>query len=110
MVKNLPATQETWVQPLGREDPLGKEMAYPLQYSCLENPMDRGVWQTTVHGILQARTLEWVSLSLLQGIFPTQGLNPGLPHCRRILHQLSHKGSPLTTEKKVIIELLKNKI
>ena len=34
------------------------------------------------------------SLSLLQGIFPTQGLNPGLPHCRRILYQLSHKGSP----------------
>ena len=34
------------------------------------------------------------SLSLLQGIFPTQGLNPGLLHCRRILHQLSHKGSP----------------
>ena len=33
------------------------------------------------------------SLSLLQGIFPTQGSNPGLPHCRQILHQLSHKGS-----------------
>ena len=35
------------------------------------------------------------SLSLLQGIFPTQGLNPGLPHCREILYQLSHKGSPM---------------
>ena len=34
------------------------------------------------------------SLSLLQGIFPTQGSNPGLPHCRRILYQLSHKESP----------------
>ena len=33
------------------------------------------------------------SLSLLQGIFPTQGLNPGLLHCRLILYQLSHKGS-----------------
>ena len=33
------------------------------------------------------------SLSLLRGIFPTQGLNPSLPHCRRILYQLSHKGS-----------------
>ena len=33
------------------------------------------------------------SLSLLQGIFPTQGSNPGLLHCRRILCQLSHKGS-----------------
>ena len=34
------------------------------------------------------------SFSLLQGIFPTQGSNPGLPHCRQILYQLSHKGSP----------------
>ena len=33
------------------------------------------------------------SLSLLQGIFPTQGSNPGLPHCRWILYQLSHKES-----------------
>ena len=31
---------------------------------------------------------------LLQGIFPTQGLNPGLPHCRQILYQMSHKGNP----------------
>ena len=34
------------------------------------------------------------SCSLPQGIFPTQGLNPGLPHCRQILYQLSHNGSP----------------
>ena len=33
------------------------------------------------------------SLSLLQGIFPTQGSNPVLPHCRKILYQLSHQGS-----------------
>ena len=38
------------------------------------------------------------SLSLLQGIFPTQGLNPDLPHCRQIFYQLSHKGSPRTLE------------
>ena len=37
-------------------------------------------------------------LSLLQGIFPTQGLNAGLPHCRRILYQLSHKVSPRILE------------
>ena len=34
------------------------------------------------------------SLSLLQGIFPTQGLNPGLPHCRQILYHLSYHGGP----------------
>ena len=38
------------------------------------------------------------SCSLLQGIFPTQGSNPGLPHCRRILYQVSHKGSPRILE------------
>ena len=43
MVKRLPTMRETQVQSLGWEDPLEKEMA-PLQYSCLENPMDRGVW------------------------------------------------------------------
>ena len=38
------------------------------------------------------------SLSLLQGIFPTQGSNPGLLHCSQILYQLSHKGSPRILE------------
>ena len=38
------------------------------------------------------------SLSLLRGIFPTQGSNPGLSHCRWILYQLSHKGSPRILE------------
>ena len=38
------------------------------------------------------------SLSLLQGIFPIQGSNPGLLHCRLILYQLSHKGSPRILE------------
>ena len=42
------------------------------------------------------------SHSLLQGIFPTQGLNPGIPHCRQILYCLSHKGGPL-------LNALKNK-
>ena len=38
------------------------------------------------------------SFSLLQGIFPSQGSNPGLPHYRQILYQLSHKGSPRILE------------
>ena len=43
------------------------------------------------------------SHSLLQGMFPTQGSNPGLPHCRRIFYQLSHKGSPLFCNFKIHI-------
>ena len=42
------------------------------------------------------------SLSLLQGIFPAQGLNSGLPYCRQILYQLIHKGSPSYLELKAI--------
>ena len=61
-VKNLPAMQETLVRFLGQEDPLEKEMANgnPFQYSCLENPMDRGVpgrpqsKESTVHGVARA--------------------------------------------------------
>ena len=41
-VKRLPTMWETRVRSLGWEDPLEKEMAIPLQYSCLENPMDGG--------------------------------------------------------------------
>ena len=55
----------------------------------LSDPMDY-----TVHGALQARILEWGAFPFSRGIFPTQGLNPGLPHCRWILYQLSYKGSP----------------
>ena len=43
------------------------------------------------------------SLSLLQGIFPTQGSNPGLLHCRQILYQLSHKGSPKILERVIYL-------
>ena len=47
MVKNLPAIQETQVQSLGWED--------PLQYSYLENSMDRGTWRATVHGVAKSQ-------------------------------------------------------
>jgi len=49
-------------------------------------PMD-----SIVHGISLGQNTEVGSLSLLQGIFPTQGLKAGLPYCRQIPYQLSHK-------------------
>ena len=39
-----------------------------------------------VHEIFQARILEWVVISFIQGMFPTKGLNPDLLHCRQILY------------------------
>ena len=44
MVRLLPTMLETWVRSLGREDSLEKENGNPLQYSCLENPMEGGAW------------------------------------------------------------------
>ena len=51
-VKNLHAMKKMWVRSLGWEDPPppGEGNGSPLQYSCLENPMDRGAWQAIVQG------------------------------------------------------------
>ena len=54
VVKNLPAIQETWVQSLDQKDPLGEGNGNPLQYSCLENSMDRGAWRATVHRVAKS--------------------------------------------------------
>ena len=53
------------------------------------------LWQPhRLHGPWNSPGQNTGSLSLLQGIIPTQGLKPGLPHCRQILYQLSYQGSP----------------
>ena len=59
MIKNLPANagdiNDTGLIPGSGRYP-GGEYGYPLQYSCLENPMDRGAWQATVHGVTKSQT------------------------------------------------------
>jgi len=55
VVKNLPAMQEIQVGSLDQEDPLEEGMGNLLQYSCLENPMDRGAWQVKVQEVTQSR-------------------------------------------------------
>ena len=49
----------TWVRSLGWEDSPGEGNGNPLQYSCLENPMDGGAWWATVHGVAKS----WTRLS-----------------------------------------------
>ena len=63
--------------------------------SCptLCDPMDCSPSGSSVHGDSPGKNRVGCHF-LLQGIFPTQGSNPGLPHCRRILYRLSHQGSP----------------
>ena len=59
----------------------------------MSDSMDCSPPGSSVHGILQARILQWVTISSSRGIFPTQGLSPGLLHCRPMLYYLSHQGS-----------------
>ena len=54
--------QETRVWSLGQEDPPGEENGTPLQYSFLENPMDRGTWWATVHGVAESDMTELLTL------------------------------------------------
>ena len=56
MVRNPPAMWETLILFLGWEDPLEKGKDYPLQYSYVENFMDRGAWQATTHGMTKSQT------------------------------------------------------
>ena len=59
MVKNLPANagdirDASSIPGLGRTP--GEENGNPLQYSCLENPMDRAAWEAAVHGVAKSQT------------------------------------------------------
>ena len=59
IVKNPPSMQETRVQSLGPDDFLEKGLAtHSSMLACLENPMDRGAWQTVVHGVTKLDTTE----------------------------------------------------
>ena len=70
---------------------------YLVTQSCLIlcNSMDYSLPGSSVLGVLQARIVEWVAISFLQGIFLTQGSNLGLLHCKQILYHLSHQGGRL---------------
>ena len=64
--------------------------------SCLTlcNPMDCSPPGSSVHGISQARILEWVAIPFSKGSSWPRDSNLDLPHCRQILYHLSHQGSP----------------
>ena len=57
-------------------------------------PMDCSLPGSPVHGDCLGENTGMGYHALLQGIFPSQGSNPSLPYCRRILYHLSHQGSP----------------
>ena len=116
LVKNLPAMQETLVRSLGWEDPLEKGTAphssMPGEVHGQRSLVGYSPWGCSErescsvvsdslrpHGLYSpwnspGQNTGVGSLPFLQGIFPIQGSNPDLLHCRWILCQLSHKGSP----------------
>ena len=118
MVKNPPAMLETWVWSLCWEDPLEKGMATHSSIPAWRIPWTEEQGRLQSMGS-QRVGYNWVTFTslpsegtffflplrifpgkntgvgchaLFQGIFPTQGLNPGLQHCRWILYHLSHQG------------------
>ena len=66
--------------------------------STICDPMDCSPFGSSVHGDSPSKHTRVGCHALLQSIFPTQGSNPGFPHCRQILYQLSHKWSPRILE------------
>ena len=73
MVKNLPA-METWVQSLGWEDPVEKEMATHSGIFPGKSLWDRGSWQATVLRVTELNMSKWLTLSLSEGLKELRGV------------------------------------
>ena len=73
-------------------------------YPTLCDPMNCSLPGSSVHGIFPGKTPGVGCHFLLQGIFPTQGWKPGLPHWRQMLYRLSHQGSPSLHLAKFLLE------
>ena len=73
-----------------------KTMLLPLSHSVMPTLRPHGLEPagSSVHGDSPGQNTGISCHAFLQGIFPTQELNSGLPHCRQILYHLSHQGSP----------------
>ena len=96
---NLPvAPGISWLPTFESQSPMMKRTSFFVLVLegliVFHGTMDCSLPGSSVHGIFQARILEWVAITFSKGIFPTQGLNLGLQHCRSVLYHLSHQGSP----------------
>ena len=95
-----------WQKTLKQTDGSSKNQTKNYPVLCLVirscptlcNPMVCSPWGSSVHGDSPGKNSRVGCHALLQGVFPTQGSNPGLLHCRWILYHLSHQGSPRILE------------
>ena len=94
LLRNLYAGQEVTVRTGYGTTERKKVKLLSCVWLC--DPVDCNLPGSFVLGILQVRILELLAISFSRGIIPTQGSNPGLPHCRQMLYPLSHQGSPGT--------------
>ena len=86
-----------WIQ-LNVSNPSGVLCLVTQLCLTLYDPTNCSPPGSSVHGSSLGKNTGVACHALLQGIFPTQGLNPGLPNCRQILYHLSHQGSPRILE------------
>ena len=84
MVKHLPAMREIWVQSLGREDPLEKEMATHSSTLAWKISMDCGAWEATVHRVTKSQTQlnDFTFFSFFLNVYMTAAL--------RVLLEVDH--------------------
>ena len=100
---------------LGEQDShMQKKETRPLSYNIPPVKLFSHVWLFAIPWAVAHQAPPSMGFSrragchfLLQGIFPTQGLNPGLLHCKQILYQLSHKGSPVYVVASISIFIIK---
>ena len=74
------------------------------------DPMDCGPPGSSVHGILQARILEWIAIPVSRGSSRPRGLNPRLLHCRQFLYRLSYREDPLHSISIILQYKIKTKL
>ena len=97
---SVPAWGTPWMEEAGEQGQLkqgcGCGCVAQLCQLCpvLPDPRDCSSPGSSVHGDSPGKNTGVGCHALLQGIFPTQGSNPGLPHCRQIRYCLTHQGSP----------------
>ena len=104
--KAMPKNAQTTAQ-LHSSHSLINEVKSP---SCVRlcDPMDCSLPETSVHGIFQARLLEWVAISFSRVSSWPRDRTPGLLHCRQTLQHLSYQGSPLTS--KAMLKILQARL